>query len=47
MANDQIKDVPAEEVGNQVQELVDSDGVTSVTCTQQPDGKWTIAAKVL
>jgi hypothetical protein len=44
MPTDQIKDVPAGDVGNQVQQLVDSDGVTEIKCTLQTNGQWTISA---
>ncbi len=44
MPNDSIKDVPAEDVGEQVQQLVDSEEVTEIKCIPQSNGKWTISA---
>lgn len=44
MGTDQLTNVPADNVGNQVQQLVYSDGVTVIKCELQNDGKWTITA---
>ncbi len=38
-----VKDIPADKVGENVQQLVDS-GASKITCTKQSDGNWTIAA---
>jgi hypothetical protein len=38
-----IKDVPADKVGTNVQQAVQT-GATQIECTKQDNGKWTIRA---
>ena len=42
MAKDQMSDIQENKVGSQVQQLVYSEGVSSINCERQTDGKWTI-----
>lgn len=44
MADDSIT-LPESAVGGQVQQLVESEGVTKVTCVRQGDGQWVISAE--
>lgn len=42
---EEIRDVPPARVGRVVQGFVDDASKTSVTCTRQPDGNWTVTAR--
>ena len=37
----EINDVPAEQVGENVQQLITT-GASTIACTKQSDGNWTI-----
>jgi len=39
----ELKDVPPSQVGNKVHQLVNT-GATSIKCTKQNDGNWTVRA---
>ena len=46
MREEELTDVPSDEVHNVVDSFINNDNATRVVCDQQADGSWTVTANI-